>query len=90
MPSTFRGYQLRTPGHEQTGLRATPIVTLERGDCWLGMAMEYFWQNFPKAVEATADTLSLRLFPRQYADVHEFQGGEQKTHTFWVSFAPTR
>ncbi len=29
----------------------------------------------------------MRLFPKQYADVHELQGGEQKTHTFWVSFA---
>ena len=42
--------------------------------------MPYFWQNFPKAVEATADSLTLRLFPRQYGDVHELQGGEQKTH----------
>ena len=65
-------------------------MTLERGDRWLGMAMESFWQNFPKAIEATPTSLTLRLFPGQYADVHELQGGEQKTHTFWVSFAPTR
>ncbi len=88
VPNTFRGYWLRTPGSEETGLRATPVVTLERGDHWLGIAMEYFWQNFPKAIEATTDSLTLRLFPGQYADVHELQGGEQKTHTFWVSFAP--
>ena len=43
--------------------------------------MEYFWQNFPKAIEATPDSLTLRFFPKQYADVHELQGGEQKTHT---------
>jgi hypothetical protein len=48
--------------------------------------MPWFWQNFPKAVEADAETLTLRLFPRQYADVHELQGGEQKTHTFTVLF----
>ena len=88
VPNTFRGYRLRTPDREEAGLRATPIVTLEGGGRWLGMAMEYFWQNFPKAIEATPDSLTLRLFPKQYADVHELQGGEQKTHTFWVSFAP--
>ena len=88
VPNSFQGYRMRTPDRNETGLRATPIVTLERGDRWLGMAMEHFWQNFPKAIEATTDSLTLRLFPGQYADVHELQGGEQKTHTFWVSFAP--
>jgi hypothetical protein len=90
VPNTFRGYRLRTPDREEDGLRATPIVTLESGGRWLGLAMEYFWQNFPKAIEATPDSLTLRLFPKQFADVHELQGGEQKTHTFWISFAPDR
>ncbi len=88
VPTTFRGYRLRAASGEEAGLRATPIVTLERGDRSLGVAMEYFWQNFPKAIEATAASLTLRLFPKQYADVHELQGGEQKTHNFWISFAP--
>ncbi len=48
--------------------------------------MPQFWQNFPKAIEATNDSLTLRLFPEQFADVHELQGGEQKTHTFAVAF----
>lgn len=48
--------------------------------------MQYFWQNFPKALEASDDTVVVRLFPRQYGDVHEIQGGEQKTHTFVVAF----
>jgi hypothetical protein len=90
VPNTFRGYRVRTADGEMAGLRATPIVILEAGDRWLGMAMEYFWQNFPKAIEATSDSLTLRLFPKQYADAHELQGGEQKTHTLWVSFAPDR
>ncbi len=88
VPSSFQGYRLRTSDQEETGLRATPVVSLQCGDQWLGMAMEHFWQYFPKAIEATPDSLTLRLFPGQYADVHELQGGEQKTHTFWVSFAP--
>jgi hypothetical protein len=87
VPNTFRGYRLRHSGGERFGLRATPIVSLNHGAAALAVTIPYFWQNFPKAIEATADTLILRLFPRQYADVHELQGGEQKTHVFFVSFA---
>jgi hypothetical protein len=87
VPNTFRGYRLRAGDSEQHGLRATPAVYVARGAGVLGVAVPWFWQNFPKAVEASADgTLVLRLFPRQYADVHEIQGGEQKTHTFSVLF----
>jgi hypothetical protein len=86
IPNTFRGYRLRTAGTERHGLRATPAVCLTRGGAALGLAMPWFWQNFPKAVDADAAAVVLRLFPRQYADVHELQGGEQKTHTFSVVF----
>jgi hypothetical protein len=88
VPNSFRGYRLRAGGAERTGLRATPAVVLARGGRQLAVAMEYFWQNFPKAVEAADGRLLLRLFPRQYADVHELQGGEQKTHRFYVAFGP--
>jgi hypothetical protein len=70
----------------QTGSRATPIVTLERSGQTIGLAMRYFWQNFPKAIEAGPNSLTLRLFPKQHGDLHELQGGEQKTHEFVVAF----
>ncbi|HVS37884.1 MAG TPA: hypothetical protein VMS17_20160 [Gemmataceae bacterium] len=88
VPHSFRGYRLRQGTGEQSWLRASPIVVLTRGRQTLAVAMEHFWQNFPKTVEATPDALTLRLFPRQSADVHELQGGEQKTHTFAVAFGP--
>ena len=65
---------------------ATPAVCLEAGPRTLGLAVPRFWQNFPKAIEATPDSLILRLFPRQSADLHEIQGGEQKTHAFYLAF----
>jgi hypothetical protein len=68
------------------GQRATPIVTLEREGQSIGIAMRHFWQNFPKAIEAGPQSLTLRLFPRHHADLHELQGGEQKTHEFVVAF----
>ena len=86
VPNTFRGYRMRFDGTEDAGHRATPIVAIERDGRTLAIAMEHFWQDFPKALEADADAIVLRLFPRQYADVHELQGGEQKTHSFILAF----
>jgi hypothetical protein len=88
VPNTFRGYRLVAGGRERAGLRATPLVSLARGGRSLAVAVRHFWQNFPTAVEATEEAVLLRLFPRQYADVHELQGGEQKTHTFTFAFGP--
>jgi hypothetical protein len=88
VPNSFRGYRLRAGGAERTGLRATPALSLTRAGHTLAAAVPEFWQNFPRAVEATADALVVRFFPRQCADVHELQGGEQKTHTAYVAFGP--
>jgi hypothetical protein len=88
VPNSFCGYRLRLDSRERMGRRATPAVVLQRGPQTIALAMPYFWQNFPKAIEGSARRLVLRLFPRQYADVHEIQGGEQKTHTFSVAFGP--
>jgi YetA-like protein len=88
VPNTFCGYRLRLACKERTGRRAIPVVCLTRGKAALSVAMPSFWQNFPKAVEASKETLVLRLFPSQYGDVHELQGGEQKTHEFYVAFGP--
>jgi hypothetical protein len=90
VPNSFCGYRLRAGGTERTGRRATPALSLTRGNQTLALAVPHFWQNFPKAVEAAAEALVVRLFPRQYADAHELQGGEQKTHTFYIAFGPDR
>src|SRR5262249_50939880 len=54
----------------------------------IAVAFPEFWQQFPKALEAEGRLLRIRLFPEQFGDPFELQGGEQKTHTFWLSFAP--
>jgi hypothetical protein len=87
VPNTFRGYRTSAGGAESHGLRATPIVHLQRGEAHLFVCMPHFWQNFPKAMEATDGVLTVRLFPPQSADAHEIQGGEQKTHELFLSFA---
>jgi PcRGLX-like N-terminal RIFT barrel domain len=85
MPCTFRGYRLREGDDARAGMRATPALTASHASGVVHLAVEHFWQNCPKAVEATNRSLTLRFWPRQYADLHEIQGGEQKTHRFTLA-----
>ena len=68
------------------GKRATPTVSIGDGENRLVGAVEDFWQNFPKAIDVHHNQLSMRLFPQQYNDVYELQGGEQKTHSMFLQF----
>ncbi|MEO8071441.1 MAG: hypothetical protein ABI652_08560, partial [Acidobacteriota bacterium] len=86
VPNVFRGYRLRTGAAERQGLRATPIVRIRSGTRAAAVAVPYFWQNCPRAVEAAAGAVVVRFFPGQYGDLHELQGGEQKTHLCVVAF----
>ena len=81
-----RGYRLRAGQTVSEGRRATPAVTVTHALGGMSMAVEYFWQNFPKAIEADAGGITLRLWPRQDAGHHELQGGEQKTHVLVLAF----
>ncbi len=86
VPMRFKGYRLREGGRTHEGIRATPIVGLRSGRHAVATCAEYFWENFPRAIEVRDDTLRVGLWPEQYADAHELQGGEQKTHEFAVAF----
>src|SRR6185503_19757208 len=87
IPVTFRGYRVRSAAGTRNGLRATPVVTVRRGDRYAGVAFRHFWQNFPRAIEADAgaNALHIRFFPGQFGDLHELQGGEQKTHVCFLA-----
>ena len=84
------GYRVRTGRLERPGRRACPVVSLSNQRQTISVATAHFWQNFPKAIEATHGEVVLQLFPRQHADPHEIQGGEQKTHTVYVAFGRDR
>ncbi len=86
IPTSFRGYRSIADGVLGAGLRATPIVALEGPGALLGATFPHFWENCPRAIEATPDHLTLGLFPSEYADLHELQGGEQKTHEVYLAF----
>ncbi len=86
VPCSFRGYRVRSPGREERGLRASPVVAVQGAGQCVAAAVSEFWQQFPKAIEAEGGALRLWLFPGQFGDPFELQGGEQKTHTVWLHF----
>ena len=85
IPCTFRGYRAESGARRVDGLRATPVM-IAHATGPVGVAVEHFWQNWPKALAADADTLTFRMFPGQCANEHELQGGEQKTHRCTLMF----
>ena len=88
VPTTFRGYRALRGSVEQSGLRASPVVSSGVGDERLTVAMRHFWETFPKAIEADSERVAVGVLPRQFADVHELQGGERCSTTFAVCFGP--
>ena len=48
VPNSFRGYRLRTPDQEETGLRATPIVTLDAATDGWGWQWSTSGRIFPR------------------------------------------
>jgi YetA-like protein len=84
----FRGYSVKA-GQSliAEGHRATPILAVHGDKGGVAVTIDKFWQNFPKALEAHENELTIRLFPRQYNDVFELQGGEQKNHTLYLGFS---
>ena len=90
---SFRGYRIKVQEQERHGERAQPIVAVRSGETVMAGTIQKFWENCPKAIEVTDRALVMRLFPHQYGDLHELQGGEQKTHVLYVAvsekgFAP--
>jgi len=88
VPVNFPGYKYFEYGTEAgKGLRANPRIRLSSVSGNVSAYIEEFWQYFPKAIEVEQNKLRLKLFPDQFADDFELQGGEQKTHTFFLDFS---
>jgi len=88
---SFRGYRVLEPGsHSENpiddGLRASPYLKIKTTAGWLAGTVQYFWQNFPKALRVQDGKLSIGLFPAESNNPFELQGGEQKRHTMLLDF----
>lgn len=85
--TSFRGYKVVAAEKEiKRGLRADPTISIGDGQKRISAGLQYFWQNFPKALEADTKKITIRFFPHQFNDVFELQGGESKTHTCLLDF----
>jgi hypothetical protein len=85
-PCRMRGYRMQVGDRESAGLRASPTVSVDSGDCSITAAIPEFWQQFPKAISVEGNRLRMALFPREFDDLFELQGGERKTHVIWLQF----
>jgi hypothetical protein len=86
-PLRFNGYEVRSGGNViERGKRCTPAATLANDELAVSATITHFWQNFPKALEIRDDTLVTNLFPGEFPDNFELQGGEKKTHTVYFHF----
>jgi len=86
IPMPFRGYRLDIDHNESRADRATPYVAIQCDGVTLGVACKRFWQNFPMAIRATANSIEVGLMPKEAGYEHELQGGEQKTFQFAAYF----
>jgi hypothetical protein len=83
----FQGYKASSGGEEWTGLRASPIVSVQ-GDAAISVAVPEFWQQFPGRIAVENSTLNIGLFPLEEGVPHELQGGEQKSRIVWLHVGP--
>ena len=91
VPMERCGYVAAVDGQEvSSGLRATPLLWQGSGDEGIAAAVPFFWQEFPGEIAVGDGSLRVVPFPARFPDLHELQGGEQRTHEFWVDFATSR
>lgn len=84
IPCRFRGYQVHAPGRSESGLVAQPTVSLDGMRHNIAVAVPEFREQFPSSLAADASTIRVGLFPLEWNDHFELQGGEQKTQTVFV------
>jgi hypothetical protein len=91
VPMKIRGYQvLQNNQIIAKGDRSQPVLWEGSGLTGLSLVVPRFWQEFPKALDVNQQTIDISLFPGCFPDLHELQGGEQKTHVLYFDFASDR
>jgi hypothetical protein len=85
---SFRGYRERAGESESFGHRASPTVAMLGAGGGITVAVPDFWQQFPKAIAAAGPAFRVGLFPREFGELFELQGGERKRHDVWMRFEP--
>ncbi|MCG8324628.1 MAG: hypothetical protein MI673_03855, partial [Thiotrichales bacterium] len=84
---SFQGYRVyQSDSVIAESRRADPIVVIGSNQLNLGIYFDEFWQNCPSGLKIEEGNLCVNMFPNRFADQHELQPGEKKTHTFRLAF----
>lgn len=85
---TFQGYRVfQGDTQVEQGDRALGWMDVSDAAKGLTVAVQDFWQNFPKALSANMDgSIEVGLFPGRYAGDFPFRSGEHKTHEVLFCF----
>jgi len=87
VPMRQPGWLLTTGKIKETGDRAQPILQAVCGERRVSVAIEHFWQRFPKSLESEPGMLRVGLLPGDFPGGHELQGGEQITERIRFDFS---
>lgn len=85
---SFRGFEAKQSSTRiATGERMTGYLDVSGSNGGVTVAVRDFWQNFPKALRATASgEVQVALFPDEFRARHTLRVGEQKTHDLLFYF----
>ncbi|MFC2172530.1 hypothetical protein ACFLU6_07850 [Acidobacteriota bacterium] len=88
VPMTMQGYVFTDDSSPiENGDRPRGVFDLSGAQGGVAVTVRHFWQNFPKALRAQpGGTVEVSLFPIEFPDDHELQGGEEKTHEVLLYF----
>lgn len=78
------GYHALVDEEAFSGLRCNPRVEIKVNKYRLVCEVNRFWQNFPIGMSYKDKRFAVNLLANTNYS-HELQGGEQKTHTIWLS-----
>jgi PcRGLX-like protein central beta sandwich domain len=91
--SSFRGYRIYLRNAEKkqqqlaSGDQARGTFQFWGGKFGAVVVPRYFWQQFPKAIEAGNDgKLRISIFPREYSQVHWLPDAGGAGMEFWLHF----
>lgn len=82
----FKGYVLRFGKEEKRGDRITPLCVAATDFGAIGIVAPRFWEEFPKRITVFPRSVRIALLAGYDEQVHELQGGEQKTFKVWVIY----
>lgn len=89
VPVRLKGYQTLQGNREiDRGARATPVAMIGSKGSNISLTTQHFWQNFPKALSVNQQQIQLDIFPADFDEFFELQGGESKTHKILIGVGP--